>query len=90
MVYTPNAATTDFAKGPSWTGPSIHVGVIGGSGLYKLEGMEVVAEINPITVSVDARVLQGCPMLTLRYSPGDLLHRPSQLQRLQREFTLPF
>jgi purine nucleoside phosphorylase len=57
MVYTPNAATTDFAKGPSWTGPSIHVGVIGGSGLYKLEGMEVVAEINPITVSVDTRPL---------------------------------
>jgi purine nucleoside phosphorylase len=50
-MYVPNAATTDFAKTPSWTGPAIHVGVIGGSGLYKLEGMEVVAEINPITVS---------------------------------------
>lgn len=51
MVYTPNAATTDFAKAPSWTGLAPHVGVIGGSGLYKLEGLEVVAEINPITVS---------------------------------------
>jgi purine nucleoside phosphorylase len=58
MGYIPNAATTDFTKTPSWTGPAINVGVIGGSGLYKLEGLEVVAELNPITVSA---AFLSCP-----------------------------
>jgi 5'-methylthioadenosine phosphorylase len=49
MVYIPNAATEDYAKNSSWTGPTPFVGVIGGSGLYKLEGMEVVGEVNPVT-----------------------------------------
>lgn len=35
----------------SWEGPPVLVGVIGGSGLYKLEDIEVVDEINPETVS---------------------------------------
>lgn len=30
----------------SWTGPPIYVGVIGGSGLYKLDKIEPVAEVN--------------------------------------------
>lgn len=46
----PNACVRDFARAPSWTGPPILVGVIGGSGLYKLDGIEVVATHNPITV----------------------------------------
>ncbi|PWN33954.1 Methylthioadenosine phosphorylase [Meira miltonrushii] len=49
MVYTPNQATREFAKTPTWTGPPVRVGVIGGSGLYKLDGLEVVQELNPIT-----------------------------------------
>jgi 5'-methylthioadenosine phosphorylase len=49
MVYVPNATTSDFAKQPTWTGAPVRVGVIGGSGLYKLDGIEVVAEVNPIT-----------------------------------------
>ncbi|WFD00563.1 S-methyl-5'-thioadenosine phosphorylase [Malassezia yamatoensis] len=32
-----------------WDGPPIYVGVIGGSGLYKLEGIEVIDTINPQT-----------------------------------------
>ena len=33
-----------------WKGPAIRVGVIGGSGLYKLEGIEVVDVVRPLTV----------------------------------------
>lgn len=49
--YAPNAPHLDFDHAPSWTGPPIHVGVIGGSGLYKLEGLDVITEVNPMTVS---------------------------------------
>lgn len=49
MAYVPNQTTADFAKSPTWTGPPVVVGVIGGSGLYKLDGLEVVSEVNPIT-----------------------------------------
>lgn len=33
-----------------WTGEPIRVGVIGGSGLYKLSNIEVVDQVNPLTV----------------------------------------
>lgn len=33
-----------------WTGEPIRVGVIGGSGLYKLSNIEVVDHVNPLTV----------------------------------------
>lgn len=41
---------------PAWphkagSGPEIRVGVIGGSGLYKLEGIELVGEVEVKTVS---------------------------------------
>lgn len=48
----PNAPTVDFARESTWAGPPVHVGVIGGSGLYKLSGIEVVSTVNPITVSL--------------------------------------
>ena len=35
---------------PVWNGPPVRVGVIGGSGLYKLEGLERVDVILPETV----------------------------------------
>lgn len=35
---------------PEWNGPPIRVGVIGGSGLYKLEGIEVIDVVRPLTV----------------------------------------
>jgi len=41
---------------PTWphkagSGPEIRVGVIGGSGLYKLEGLELVGQVEVKTVS---------------------------------------
>lgn len=33
-----------------WTGEPIRVGVIGGSGLYKLSNIETVDQVNPLTV----------------------------------------
>lgn len=32
-----------------WDGPPIYVGVIGGSGLYKLDGIEIIDAVNPKT-----------------------------------------
>ncbi|PKI84911.1 S-methyl-5'-thioadenosine phosphorylase [Malassezia vespertilionis] len=37
------------APKPDWNGPPIHVGVIGGSGLYKLEGIEIIDSVLPET-----------------------------------------
>ncbi|WFD26665.1 S-methyl-5'-thioadenosine phosphorylase [Malassezia nana] len=34
---------------PEWTGQPIRLGVIGGSGLYKLEGIEIIDVVNPKT-----------------------------------------
>lgn len=34
----------------AWDGLPIRVGVIGGSGLYKLEGIEIIDVVNPETV----------------------------------------
>lgn len=53
--YVPNAPQLSYANAPSWSGPPIRVGVIGGSGLYKLEGLDVIAELNPMTVNLSRR-----------------------------------
>lgn len=37
------------APKPEWTGQPIRLGVIGGSGLYKLEGIEIIDVVNPKT-----------------------------------------
>jgi len=34
----------------AWNGLPIRVGVIGGSGLYKLDGIEIIDVVNPETV----------------------------------------
>lgn len=34
----------------AWGGLPIRVGVIGGSGLYKLDGIEIIDVVNPETV----------------------------------------
>lgn len=34
----------------AWSGLPIRVGVIGGSGLYKLDGIEIIDVVNPETV----------------------------------------
>ena len=38
------------APKPAWNGLPIRVGVIGGSGLYKLDGIDIVDIVNPETV----------------------------------------
>lgn len=38
----------------AWNGFPIRVGVIGGSGLYKLEGIEIIDFVNPETVRLVA------------------------------------
>lgn len=40
------------APKPEWTGQPIRLGVIGGSGLYKLEGIEIIDVVNPKTVCI--------------------------------------
>lgn len=37
----------------------VKIAVIGGSGLYNLEGLEVIEEVNPETVSIYQREKQG-------------------------------
>lgn len=40
---------------PTWDGKPAFVGVIGGSGLYKLEGIEIIDTVNPDTVRLCIR-----------------------------------
>lgn len=41
---------TSLPQLTEWTGAPVRVGVIGGSGLYKLDKIEPVAELNIATV----------------------------------------
>lgn len=54
------------APKPEWTGQPIRLGVIGGSGLYKLEGIEIIDVVNPKTV---------CMSRPNTRSPGDTPRR---------------
>ena len=56
-----NMATT--APKAEWNGPPILVGVIGGSGLYKLEGIEIIDSVRPETVCTYSDAALGLPVV---------------------------
>ena len=67
----------------------IKVGVIGGSGLYKLEGIEKVATVNPETVSWTCAEISAEADFWTAFSPGDSRLLPSQSARRPRALTSP-
>ena len=50
MLARTGLHTPTMAAAKEWTGEPIRVGVIGGSGLYKLNNIEVVDQVYPETV----------------------------------------
>lgn len=59
-----------------YDGPPVRVGVIGGSGLYKLEGIDVVDVVRPLTV----RQVTG----SADPSPGDIPRHRLRLHARRR------
>lgn len=53
----------------AWGGLPIRVGVIGGSGLYKLDGIEIIDVVNPETVRPVKRLVLYSPAMGLPIVP---------------------
>jgi hypothetical protein len=83
--FNPNEASF-LAQLAQW---NIRVGIIGGSGIYKLEGFEIIGSVNPETVgAARAPWRQQHPAHSIR-SPGASPRRRSPSRATRRACTSP-